>query len=272
MTARVRTFAPLAGLVAVSSALALAFAAATSRADVSSTLHASVGPDFQISLTFDDNTPVRNLPAGSYTVLVNDQGLVHNFHLAGPGVDMASSIENTEQLTWTVNLNDASRYTFQCDRHPSTLNGSFTAGTVVDAVPILTVPTTTTVTTTPPASVSTPGTSAPSPPTTTTAKTTAPTGVASLLGTLTATVNATGSVVLAKSGKRVTSLRAGSYTLVIVDGGKQAGLTISQSSGGHFKRAFTSNAFVGRKTSSITLTAGKWKAATAKGSLAFSVS
>ena len=86
---------------------------------------ASVGPDFQISLTFDDGSRVTQLPAGTYTVVVNDQGT--GAQLPSPRrrcrprhVDRA-----TEQPTWTVNLIDATIYQFRCDRHPNTLNGAF---------------------------------------------------------------------------------------------------------------------------------------------------
>jgi hypothetical protein len=255
-------------VVGASAGLALAFATTTSRAEVSSTLHASVGPDFQISLTFDDNTPVTSLPAGSYTVLVNDQGTAHNFHLSGPGFDAATSVENTEQATWTVNLADASRYTFQCDRHPTTLNGSFTVGTVVASIPILTVPATTTVPSSTPSPA--PVTSLSGTGGTTTTKQATP--VAAFLGTLSVSLSPKGAIVLTKGGKRVTSLRRGSYTLVLSDGSKKTGLTVAQISGGHFRAAFTSPAFVGRKTSSITLLPGRWKVYSPGGaSIAFKV-
>ena len=48
------------------------------------TLQGSVGPGFTISLT-QDGSDVTELAAGTYTIEVNDQADVHNFHLVGPG-------------------------------------------------------------------------------------------------------------------------------------------------------------------------------------------
>jgi hypothetical protein len=52
-----------------------------------STLTASVGPGFEISLTGSDGADVTSLPAGSYTIEVDDQSDIHNFHLSGGTVD-----------------------------------------------------------------------------------------------------------------------------------------------------------------------------------------
>src|SRR5262245_31800714 len=96
----------------------------TPPAEGGSTLQASVGPGFEISLTQDGN-PVTELPAGTYTIDVNDQADVHNFHLTGPGVDEATDVAGTGETTWTVDLT-AGEYTFVCDPHASSMKGSFT--------------------------------------------------------------------------------------------------------------------------------------------------
>jgi hypothetical protein len=232
----------LATIVLVAT-LALRVGVHASKAEVSSTLHASVGPDFQISMTFDDGSRVTQLPAGTYTVVVNDQGTEHNFHLQGAGVDLATSIEATEQPTWTVNLVDATVYQFRCDRHPNTLNGAFNVGTVpvAPAAPPAPAPAPAPVTPV----VSAPVSAAP---------------VASFAGTLTASVTATGAIQLTKAGKRVTRVTQGSYHLVIADSGKRDDFTLRQIAGAQFSRAFTSAAFTGRKTTTITLVPGQWKA------------
>jgi Copper binding proteins, plastocyanin/azurin family len=97
---------------------------ATPPAEGGTTLQGSVGPGFEISLTQDGN-PVTELPAGTYTIDVNDQADVHNFHLSGPGVDEATDVAGTGETTWTVDL-QAGEYTFVCDPHASSMNGSFT--------------------------------------------------------------------------------------------------------------------------------------------------
>jgi len=98
------------------------------------TLSGSVGPGFTISLKNADGTAVSHLDPGSYAITVDDQGSIHNFHLSGPGVDMATDITGTGTTAWTVNLVNGT-YTFRCDAHPTTMKGSFTVGTVTPPPP-----------------------------------------------------------------------------------------------------------------------------------------
>ena len=88
------------------------------------TLTASVGPGFDISLTDADGNPVSSLAAGSYTIDVDDQSDIHNFHLTGPGVDETTDVGGTGTDTWTVTF-EAGSYHYQCDPHASQMNGDF---------------------------------------------------------------------------------------------------------------------------------------------------
>ena len=56
------------------------------------TLTASVGPGFEISLTDADGSDVTTLAAGTYTIDVDDQSDAHNFHLTGTGVDEMTDV------------------------------------------------------------------------------------------------------------------------------------------------------------------------------------
>ena len=87
------------------------------------TLQASVGPGFEISLT-QDGQDVATLTAGEYTIEVDDQSDIHNFHLTGSGVDEDSGVSETGTSTWTVTF-EAGSYHFQCDPHASQMNGDF---------------------------------------------------------------------------------------------------------------------------------------------------
>ena len=87
------------------------------------TLQASVGPGFEISLT-QDGQDVATLAAGEYTIEVDDQSDIHNFHLTGPGVDEDSGVSETGTSTWTVTF-EAGSYHFQCDPHATQMNGDF---------------------------------------------------------------------------------------------------------------------------------------------------
>ena len=87
-------------------------------------LNASVGPGFEISLTTEDGEPVETLAAGSYTLLTDDQADIHNFHLMGEGVDVATSVSETGTDSFDVTVTEGT-YRFACDPHAGSMNGSF---------------------------------------------------------------------------------------------------------------------------------------------------
>jgi plastocyanin len=84
----------------------------------------TVGPGFTIGLT-NAGAAVKTLKAGSYEITVDDKGSIHNFHLFGPGVDEKTDVAATGTVTWTVKL-EKGAYTYQCDPHAASMNGSFT--------------------------------------------------------------------------------------------------------------------------------------------------
>lgn len=89
----------------------------------------AVADPAEISLRHENGTAVTDIPAGTYTIEVRDESIMHNFHLSGPGgVDQRTDVETTGTVTWTVTLQDKARYTFVCDPHNTTLRGSFTTG------------------------------------------------------------------------------------------------------------------------------------------------
>jgi hypothetical protein len=91
------------------------------------------GNNFVIALKDSTGATITHLDPGTYTITVHDYATVHNFHLFGPGVNQATSIDNTEEATWIVTITDGT-YKYMCDFHP-TLKGSFTAGTVTTPPP-----------------------------------------------------------------------------------------------------------------------------------------
>jgi plastocyanin len=85
-------------------------------------LTATVGteddPDaFEITLTDASGEQVSELPAGDYSIIVNDLSEIHNFHLEGEGVDETTTVPETGETTWDVTL-AAGDYTAICDPHP----------------------------------------------------------------------------------------------------------------------------------------------------------
>ena len=84
------------------------------------TLSGSVGPGFDISMA------EKTVAAGTYTLAVDDQASSHNFHLTGPGgVDVATDVAGTGTKEFTVKL-EPGTYTFVCDPHSSSMNGTLT--------------------------------------------------------------------------------------------------------------------------------------------------
>jgi hypothetical protein len=110
----------LAGLIA---AVSVARPASTD-----GTLQANVGPGYSITLT-QNGTKVTHLDPGTYTIDVNDQADIHNFHLFGTGVNETTTVEGTGTATWTVTFSDGT-YTYVCDAHPGSMIGKFTVGSV----------------------------------------------------------------------------------------------------------------------------------------------
>ena len=146
-------------------------------------LLATVGPGFTIQLTHPDGSPVTKVDPGIYDIVVRDLAGEHNFHLSGQGVNELTDVEAVVNVTWTVTFAEA-RYTFVCDPHSTVLRGQFVAGN-------------------PPAPAPTP-TPAPAP-----------------VKRLTLTVGPAASISLTNAaGRRVTTAKAGSYSILVRDRSK----------------------------------------------------
>ena len=77
-----------------------------------------------------------------------------------------------------------------------------------------------------------------------------------MMGTLKGSVSATGKGLLMFGGRIPKTLKAGRYTVTVVDRSKKAGLVVGQTS----KRPVTLSAasVTGTSSRSVTLSAGKW--------------
>jgi plastocyanin len=115
-------------LLALSCAGLVAAVSVARPASTDGTLQANVGPGYSISLT-QNGTKVTHLDPGTYTINVDDQADIHNFHLTGPGVDQSTTVDGTGTTTWTVTFSDGT-YNYICDAHPTTMKGAFTVGSV----------------------------------------------------------------------------------------------------------------------------------------------
>lgn len=88
----------------------------------------TVGPGFGIFLKDSSGAAVQHLDAGTYTLLVHDLSEEHNFHLTGPGVDVATDVAFTGDQTFTITITNGT-YNYVCDVHSTTMHGRFTGGT-----------------------------------------------------------------------------------------------------------------------------------------------
>jgi plastocyanin len=91
-------------------------------------LNVTVGPGFSIKVADANGQTVSHLDPGDYSITIKNLSLSseHNFHLTGPGVNMASAFDNTT-VTWDVTLVDG-LYKYQCDAHPTLMKGSIRVG------------------------------------------------------------------------------------------------------------------------------------------------
>ena len=75
-------------------------------------------------------------------------------------------------------------------------------------------------------------------------------------GTLSGAVRPSGRLTLAQRGKSVTHLRAGRYTISVTDTSTSKGFVLQKA--GRRAVRLTGGSFVGRRTVSVNLTAGRW--------------
>ena len=117
----------LRGLLVLAAAAAVVLVPAATPATLPQLL-GTVGPEFSITFSHPDGSPVTHLDPGTYEIVVRDLSEFHNFHLSGPGVNESTGVEETGPVTWTVTFQDG-RYSVVCDPHSSMLHHEFTVGT-----------------------------------------------------------------------------------------------------------------------------------------------
>jgi hypothetical protein len=183
------------------------------------------------------------ITAGTYKLILDDTSETDmDFDLSGPGVKLVTNMSHAEESSaaYLETFQPSSTYTFRDDSHPSVV---WTFTTSSETLPASGTTTTTC------SSCTKPG------------KTTGPTDVvgsqvAANRGALAATVSPVGKLALEYKGKAAGALKAGIYTVTVVDRSPKRGFTLQRA-----RRpavTLTKAPFVGRRTVKLALAAGQW--------------
>jgi plastocyanin len=117
------------GVLIVAVAVA-AVSGSAARAEDPPTLTAIVGTNDGFTITLNDasGNKVSRLLPGTYTVVVDDRSMIHNFHLASNDdrtVDFRTELEFVGQQSFTVTFKNHNTYAYACEPHWQVMNGSF---------------------------------------------------------------------------------------------------------------------------------------------------
>jgi hypothetical protein len=240
--------------------------AAEGHAATSQTLDVNFAVDGTVSVSLPDGTPVGTtsgaptvIPAGYYAVVVLGPGgctQLPLFDLKGPGetiVDDMGGGEVTSQ-TYSAYFMPNSTYTWRTDNVNPAIVHTFVTSAVVGGTPLVsgaTVP------------AASPGTTVP------TSQDLVGSAIVPFRGKLTAAVSPTGVLTLLYRGRQVTNLLAGRYTVTITDESATHGFMLEKAS--RQAVSLTGAGFVGKRSTSIDLTAGHWLALSRSGTKAYSI-
>jgi hypothetical protein len=227
-------------------------------------LYVTFSPTGTITVTLPDGTPVGStsgaptvIPAGYYTLFLSGPGACTQlplFELKGPGEDIFSDMTAGEVDYTSQNAYFKPNSTFIWRNYaaPGVVHTFVTSGDVQGTQPT-------------PLSPAGAGMSS-----TVTSDDIVGSLVGPFRGTLTATVSATGRLSLVQKGKSLAGLKAGRYTIVVRDASTSSGVFLQKAKGSPV--AVTTTQFVGKRSTSVRLTAGRWQVLTRPGKPAYSIS
>jgi hypothetical protein len=195
------------------------------------------------TVTLPNGTPVGTpsppgtvIPAGTYTVDISVTSGSPDFQIVGPGVNFLDN-EPTEEV-FTITFAPSSTYVYEDVTNPGATARSFST---TAAVAPGAAPTPTQSSTTPQTNTDVVGSELPA---------------ATKLLSLAAVVSAQNAATLSESGRQVSRLKSGRYTLVVEDHSSTAGFTLQRS--GKAPTVVSGAPFVGRRSLALELGAGTW--------------
>ena len=239
----------IASSALVAGLLTLPPAAQASRA-VSLSLEVTFNINGTITVTLPDRTPVGStsgaptvIPAGIYTLELSGPGgcaYLPFFDLRGPGLEVVEDLTAGEMdyTSRIVNFLPNATYTWRNSATPGVVHTFRTSADVVGTQPASVLP------------------SSDKPSKTVSNQDVVGSATVPFRGTLTGAVSAAGRLTVAYKGKSVTRLKAGRYTIAVADKSSTNGFMVEKLRG---KAVSVSGlAFVGKRSASVRLTAGKW--------------
>ncbi|HWE82984.1 MAG TPA: hypothetical protein VG265_15130 [Gaiellaceae bacterium] len=261
-----RPGAAAAALVAALVVLLACAPLAEGRSAANPSMNLNFSANGTITLTLPDGTAVGTtsgaptvIPAGYYAVVVLGPGgcvQLPLFDLKGPGENIVDDMSGGEVTSETYQAYFApnSTYTWRTDNvNPGTVYTFTTTSTVLGS-PVH-------------GTAAASGAGAPKPVSqdivgsAVAGSAVAGSAVAPFRGTLTGTVSAGGRLGLVFDGKAVKTLKAGRYRLRVTDSSPSDGFMLGKTA--HAAQTLTAARYVGTRSISITLTAGKWQIAPA---------
>ena len=227
---------------------------AQGRGEVSLSLDVTFSLDGTISVTLPDGTSVGStsgpptvIPAGYYTLRLSGPGACTElpyFELKGPGENILDNMDLGEmQATDIAVFQPSSTYTWRSDAIPGVVY-TFTTSAEVEG--------------TRPALVSSGSRILPGPRSTVSSHDVVGSAILPFRGTLVGGVSTAGRLTFAYKGKSITTLKAGRYTIAVNDKSATSGFMLEKANTRHVAVSVTGTAFVGTRSASVDLSAGKW--------------
>ena len=239
---------------------------AQGRGAASQSLDVNFSVSGAVAVTLPDGTPVGTtsgaptvIPAGYYAVVVLGPGgctQLPLFDLKGPGeniVDDMSGGEVTSE-TYGAYLMPNSTYTWRTDNLNPGIVHTFVTSAVVGGTPLAS---------------SSAGPPVPSGTLAPTSQDLVGSAVVPFRGKLTGAVSPGGALTLLYKGRVVTSLMAGRYTITITDKSATNGFMLEKAARSTVR--LTGGSFVGKRSTSVDLTAGQWHALSGLGAKTYAI-
>lgn len=236
---------------------------AQGRTGASLTLNVNWDVNGVITVTLPDGTPVGStgstptvIPAGYYTVVESGPGgctYSPLFELKGPGLNINDDLTGGEITTYSYSAYflPNSTYTWRNTAIPPVVHTFTTSADIVGSTPAKA------------------GSSGATSSTRPTSEDIVGSAILPFRGTLTGAVSAAGRLTIAFKGKSVSRLTAGRYTLTVTDRSATGGFILKK--GNHAPVGITTVAFLGKRSASVDLTAGKWTFAPLLGKKTYSI-